>query len=264
MVVPQPLEHLQVELIDGIAVVRLHRPAVLNALNRALLGELSAVVSSLEADIQQRGSVRAVLITGSGEKAFAAGADVSEFTQLSADQTLSLSRSGQDLFARLEALPVPVLAAINGFALGGGLELALACHLRLAADTAKLGLPETKLGLLPGYGGTQRLTRLVGPAKAVELILTAEPVDATTAERLGIVNAVVPAAELFDRSLALLRLMTRHSRESLAAALEAIRTGVAGQDGFAIESRRFAEVLTTPNGREGVAAFLAKRKPNFQ
>ena len=253
-------QNLLVERIEGIAIIRLNRPAVLNALNRALLGELSALVVELEADA----SVRAVLLTGAGEKAFAAGADVSEFTTLTPDQTLAMSRSGQALFERIERMSVPVLAAINGFALGGGLELALCAHLRLAADTAKLGLPEAKLGLLPGYGGTQRLTRLVGPARAVELILTGEPVDAPTAERLGIVNAVVPAAELFDRSLALLRLMTRHSRESLAYCLEAIRAAASGADGYAVEARRFADIMISPNGREGVAAFLEKRKPSFR
>lgn len=252
-------ECLELEPRDGVLIIRLNRPQVLNALNRAMLAEIGTAIDHAGADA----SVRAVLITGSGEKAFAAGADITEFTGLSPDTSLAMSRSGQEIFRRIERLGKPVLAAVNGFALGGGLELALACHLRLASDTAKMGLPELKLGLIPGYGGTQRLTRLVGPAKATELILTGEPVDAVTAHQIGLVNGVAPLAGLLDRSLALLALMTRQSRESLAAALTAIRIGVEGEDGFLAEARLFSDVMASANGQEGVAAFLAKRKPNF-
>src|SRR6185437_3387252 len=192
-------ENLLLEISDGVAVLTLNRPKVLNALNAALLAELDAALDALAADL----SVRAIILTGAGEKAFAAGADIQELASLSADEGQMLAERGQSIFGKLERLGKPVIAAINGFALGGGCELALAASIRIAGEGARLGQPEVKLGLIPGYGGSQRLPRLVGKGAALKLLLTGEMIPAAEALRIGLVEEVVPAADLLPRAKSL-------------------------------------------------------------
>jgi enoyl-CoA hydratase len=248
--------------VDGpIATLTVDRPAVLNALDAQVLGELEEAIARLAADHALRG----VIVTGAGPKAFVAGADIQELTRLDGPGGYRAARRGQDVFRALERLPVPTVAAVNGYALGGGLELALACTMRMAAEGARLGLPEVGLGLIPGYGGTQRLARLVGTGRALELILTGEPVTAEEAHRLGIVNRVVPAAELLAAARTLLTTIASRGPLAVAAALEVVRSGVdASLDcGLELEAQAFGRLCSTADMREGTAAFLGKRKPSF-
>ncbi len=257
------LELLKYEVLDGgVAVVTVNRPDKLNALNAQVMRELGEVVSEIERD----SAVRGVIVTGSGEKAFVAGADIRELSQLTPVTGRDFAAAGQAVFGRLEALTKPVVAAVNGYALGGGCELALACHMRVASETARLGLPEVSLGILPGFGGTQRLVRLVGRGRALELILTGDPVDAAEAHRIGLVNRVVPAAELMAAAESLIRKIL--TRGPLAVGL-AIRATLQADDGalstgLAREADLFGLVCATQDFREGTAAFLEKRKPAFQ
>lgn len=253
-------ENLLVTVDDRIATLTVNRPDKLNALNRATIAELDAAVAALASDP----AVGGIIVTGAG-RAFVAGADIAELAALSPDEALALSRRGQAVFARLETSPKPVVAAVNGFALGGGCELAMACHLRLAADTARFGQPEVKLGLIPGYGGTARLPRLVGPGQAAQLLLTGEIIDAAEAARIGLVNRVVPAAELGDVARGLLRAMLANAPLALARLLEAVRgaTGAPGADAYGREADAFARLVATADFREGTAAFLEKRAPRF-
>ncbi len=252
---------VRLEITDRIATVTIDRPAVLNALNHAVLAELDQLLVRLGADP----GVGGIIVTGSGAKAFVAGADIQELDQLDAGGAYKASRFGQSVFARLDDMPKPSVAAINGYALGGGLELALACTLRVAADHAKLGQPEVVLATIPGYGGTQRLARLVGPGKAMEMILTGDPVDAATAERIGLVNKVVPAAELLPASIAILKTILARGPLAVAAALEVIRRGIDGPlaSGFELEAQAFGRLFSTRDLHEGMGAFLGKRKPAF-
>ncbi|BDG61061.1 enoyl-CoA hydratase-related protein [Caldinitratiruptor microaerophilus] len=245
---------------DGYAVVTLDHPPV-NALNAPLLTELEAVVAELEGDE----SVRAVIIHGAGEKAFAAGADITEFPRLSPDQAESLSRRGQAIFDRLSALPKPVIAAVHGYALGGGCELAMACDIRIAAESARLGQPEINLGILPGYGGTQRLPRLVGPSRALLMCLTGDPVSAAEALRIGLVDLVVPDAELLPRARELAAKLAGKAPVAARLIKRAVYGGLATTlaEGTALEARLFAEVFATADAREGVQAFLEKRAPRW-
>ncbi len=253
-------EHLGISVDDGIAVVTIDRPDALNALNGELLLELSTAFDLIEADV----GVRALVITGAG-RAFVAGADVGELTSLDdpfAGRETSLG--GQDVMNTLAALPFPTIAAINGFALGGGLELALACDLRVASKEAKLGLPEVGLGLIPGYGGTQRLPRLIGHGRALDLVLTGRHVPADEALLLGLVNRVVDDA--LEGALALARQTLRNAPVALGLAKEAMVRGldVTLPQGLEIEADLFGMVVTTDDMKEGTAAFLAKRKPTFE
>ncbi len=245
----------------GILTLTVNRPAKLNALNAATVGELHAAAAQALADP----AVRAVLLTGSGEKAFVAGADIAELAALTSAQAAGAAARGQAAFALFESSPKPTLAAVNGFALGGGCELAMACHLRVASDNARFGMPEVSLGLLPGYGGTQRLPRLVGRGKALELLLTADQVKADEALRLGLVNHVVPQAELLGFCRQLLGKMLRQGPVALGLVVECVNAGYApGQDGYAAEAAAFGRAFQTDDFREGTQAFVEKRPAVFK
>ncbi len=247
---------------DGvIAIITMNRPKALNALNSETLQELGA---ALEASLEPPETM-ALIITGAGEKAFIAGADISEFQGLeTAFEGREAALAGQDVMSSIAAMPIPTIAAINGFALGGGLELALACDLRVASSNAKMGLPEVGLGLIPGYGGTQRLPRLIGEARALDLILTARHVDAQEALSLGLVNRVADNALLEAEKLA--RSIIKNAPVAIGLAKEAVRRGLTGtlNDGLELEADLFGLVSSSKDMKEGVAAFLEKRKPEFQ
>jgi enoyl-CoA hydratase len=255
-------DNLLVEKKDGVAVVTVNRPKKLNALNARTIDELDAAFTALGSD----GEVKGVVVTGSGEKAFVAGADIQELAGLDADAGRSLSARGQRVLDRIEGLGKPVVAAVNGFALGGGCELALACHVRLASENASLGTPEVKLGLICGYGGTQRLPRLVGRGAALEILLTGERVGAEEALRLGLVSRVVPRERLLPEAEALVRKMTANGPLALRATLEAVYGGLDRPLGEAQEreARLFGELCASADAAEGTSAFLEKRPPRFQ
>lgn len=247
---------------DDIAVVTVNRPDKLNALNADTVDALDAAFRELESDR----SVRGIVITGAGEKAFVAGADIGELAKMGPLDGVQVSRRGQDAFARLERMPKPVLAAVNGFALGGGLELALACHLRIASPNAKFGLPEVKLGIIPGYGGTVRLPRIVGRGRALELILTGEMIDATEAHRIGLVNRVIAEGSVRDAAVELMRRITANGPVALALAIESVNhaENTASAEALRYESDLFGLLASTADMREGMAAFLEKRKAAFR
>jgi enoyl-CoA hydratase len=255
-------ENLLVDHDDGIAVVTVNRPKVLNALNAQTLGEMAHAFDALRDDAKVRG----VVITGSGEKAFIAGADINELAKMKALEAKSVAFYGQQVFARLEKMGKPTIAMVNGFALGGGCELALACTLRTAAKTAKLGLPEVSLGIIPGYGGTQRLARIAGPGIAREWILTGDMVTAEEAWRVGVINRLFEPAELRDGTLKLMRTILSRGPVAVRLALETISRGLnmTQQEGEVIETDMFGLASTTEDMREGMAAFLEKRKPAFR
>lgn len=249
---------------DGaIRVITIDRPDQLNALNKATIDELDHALSEAEADT----AVRVLVITGSGIKAFVAGADIKEFAHFSVEDGRKLSAEGHTkLFTHLERLNKPVIAAVNGFALGGGLELAMGCHFRVASETAKLGLPEVGLGVIPGYGGTQRLAQLVGKGKAMEMILLGSHGMITAAEALqwGLVNHVVPAEQLLSTTLELAGKIARNSPTALAAAIRAVNAGYEpGADGMEREIEEFGKCFGTADFKEGTSAFMEKRKANF-
>jgi enoyl-CoA hydratase len=252
-------ETLLCEIRDHVATVTLHRPKVLHALNAKVFDELEAVFVDLTEDAW----VRVILLTGSGDKAFAAGADLNEVLATNERTGEDLARRGQAVFRQIETCGKPVVALINGFALGGGCELGMACTMRIASETAKLGQPEVKLGLAPGYGGTQRLPRLVGQATALKMLLTGEPVGAAEALRLGLVDEVVPAGELMARGEALARTMAGLAPLAITGILEAVQRGgeMSLEDGLSVEAQIFGRLSGTEDKREGVAAFLEKRRP---
>lgn len=254
-------QHLQIQSGDGIAVVRVHRPEKLNALNGALIAEIERAFRALADDA----AVQAVVLTGSGEKAFVAGADIAELAKMDPIGGVRTSRQGQDAFRFIERMRKPVIAAINGFALGGGLELALACHLRIASDNAKFGLPEVKLGIIPGYGGTVRLPRLVGRGRALEMVLSGEMIDAQEAYRIGLVNRVHPQSELLAAARSLATAISANGPVALALALEAVDHGMNAtmEDAQLFESNLFGLLASTADMREGMTAFLEKRKARF-
>lgn len=239
----------------------INREEKLNALNKQTLAELhDAVTEALAAD-----TIRGIVLTGAGEKAFVAGADISEFANFDAAQGRALAYEGQtNVFDLIHAAAKPIIAAINGYALGGGLELALACHIRVAVASAKLGLPETSLGLIPGYGGTQRLTHLVGRGRALEMILTGDMISATDALEYGLVNHVVEQAELFTKVEGILQRIASRSRSAVSAAIKAINASLGSVKlGFETEINLFGQCFGSPDFKEGVSAFLERRKPNF-
>jgi enoyl-CoA hydratase len=246
---------------NKIAQVTINRPNKLNALNSATIHELSDAFEDLEDDED----VNVIVLTGSGEKAFVAGADISEFAHFSVDEGGALARKGQEmLFNLIENLSTPVIAAINGFALGGGLELAMACHFRIASDNAKMGLPEVSLGVIPGYGGTQRLPQLVGKGKAMEMIMTATMIPADEALNCGLVNHVTTQEELLPLAEKIAGKILRNSSVAISAAIRAVNANFEdGVNGFDIEIEEFGECFGTNDFKEGTTAFLEKRKPNF-
>jgi enoyl-CoA hydratase len=255
---------LLTDLTDHIFTITINRPDKLNAINRTVMGELDEVVSEVYANKEIRGA----LLTGAGPKAFVAGADISEFLGLSREQGQTLSAKGHGIFMRIENSPKPILAAVNGFALGGGCELAMACHFRLCSPNARFGQPEVNLGLIPGYGGTQRLPQLVGKARALELMLTGAMIDAQEALRLGLVNHVVPQEELLARTKEILALILDKAPIAVAKIIECVNgteggaTGIC--NGFVREQEAFGECFGTEDMKEGAKAFLEKRKPVFK
>jgi enoyl-CoA hydratase len=253
---------IRVETHEGIRTLTVDRPEKLNALNAAVLEMLDVRL----AEAQNETDLRCVIVTGAGDKAFIAGADIGELSRLTPLDGREHARRGQALLDRIENLPFPSIAAINGFAYGGGLELALACTLRVASENARMGLPETSLGILPGYGGTQRLARLLGKAKAAELVLTAEKgITAAEALRLGLVNRVVPAGQALASALGLAQTIAKNGPIACRYALEAIRRGVEMPlaEGLAYEATLFGLCASTEDMKEGMKAFLEKRAANF-
>lgn len=252
---------LLIDDADGVRTIRVNRPDKLNALNAATLDALDAAFSNAETDA----SVRVVVLTGSGPKAFVAGADISEMNTLTPVQGRDFSLRGTRMMRRVEKLTKPVIAMVNGFAFGGGLELAMCCHLRIAADTAKMGQPEINLGLIPGFGGSQRLLRLVGRAATLELCLTGAPVTAERALQLGIVNRVIPAAELEAETMNLAAQLANAAPLALRGMLDCVNIGgeCGIEEGLEYESAQFGLVFSTDDMREGTSAFLEKRKAAF-
>jgi enoyl-CoA hydratase len=254
-------ENILVSQENGLAIITINRPKKLNALNKATVEELHNAFESLE----NSDSVKVIVITGSGEKAFVAGADISEFAHFSVENGGRLAAKGQEmLFNFVENLSTPVLAAVNGFALGGGLELAMACHFRIASDNAKMGLPEVSLGVIPGYGGTQRLPQLVGKGKAMELIMTAGMISADEAKELGLVNYVTSLEELLPLAEKLASKIMRNSSVAISAAIKAVNANFEdGTNGFEVEISEFGNCFGTQDFKEGTTAFLEKRKADF-
>ncbi|MGH7503853.1 MAG: enoyl-CoA hydratase-related protein [Longimicrobiales bacterium] len=255
-------QYLDVSIADAIALVRINRPDKLNALNAGLIDEMDRTFIALRDDA----TVRGLLLTGAGEKAFVAGADIAELSRMGPIDGIAVSRRGQRAFRTLETMPKPVIAAVNGFALGGGLELALACHLRTASSRARFGLPEVKLGIIPGYGGTVRLPRLVGRGRALELILTGEMIDAREALRIGLINRVHEPDALLDETRTLLGKIIANGPIALALALESVdhAAGTHIDDALRFESDLFGLLASTEDMREGMKAFLEKRAPAFR
>jgi enoyl-CoA hydratase len=254
-------QNLLVEIKNRIAVVKINRPDKLNALNSATMNELKNVFTGLDKDE----SVYVVILTGSGEKAFVAGADISELNKLDTISGKEFSEKGQEVFDIIENLSKPVIAAVNGFALGGGCEIALACHIRLASVNAKFGQPEVNLGIIPGYGGTQRLTRLINSGRAVEYILTGDMINADEAYRLGLVNHVYPQDELMDKAFELAMKIIAKGQTSVRLAIKAVNIvdEVSCKEGQNFEASLFAICCGTEDFKEGTSAFLEKRKPEF-
>jgi len=252
---------LAFDVRDRVAFITVNRPDKLNALNDETIAELGDAFELVE----RRDDVGGVILTGAGAKAFVAGADIAELAQQGPLDGRARARHGQAVFTRIEQSGKPVIAAINGFALGGGCELAMACHIRIASDNAKLGLPEVKLGIGPGYGGTQRLPRLVGKGRALELILTGEMIDAAEAHRIGLVNKVVPQPELLGEAERMLRLILSRGPVAVALCIAAVNRGLDGslEEGMALEADHFGLLAATADMREGMAAFLEKRAAQF-
>ena len=253
--------NLLFEVKDAVALVTVNRPEKLNPLNRETVQSLRRCFDDIAADA----AIKAVILTGAGEKSFVAGADINELEGLSAAQGRAWALEGQQAFAAIENLPKPVIAAINGYALGGGLELAMACHIRIASPNARLGQPEVKLGIVPGYGGTQRLPRLVGKGRALEMILTGEPVTAEEAYRIGLVNRVVAAEELLATAHQIAARILTNGPVAVALCLDAVHRGMEMplQEALAWEAAQFGLSCATEDIREGTRAFLEKRKAQF-
>jgi len=253
-------QNLIAEVRERILYVTINREKALNALNKDTLTELADVIDFAG----KTEEVRGVILTGAGEKAFVAGADIKEFSDYSGNQGAELARTGhENVFNAIENSSKPFIAAINGFALGGGLELAMACHIRIAADNAKLGLPEVTLGLIPGYGGTQRLTQLVGKGKAIEMIISANMVTAAEAEKIGLVNYVVPQTNLISKAEELLNVVKLRAPLAVAAAIKSVIASLNEEDGYLTEIEEFGKCFDTEDFKEGVSAFIEKRKANF-
>ena len=250
-----------VEQAGAIAIVTINRETKLNALNGQTLQELAQALDLLE----KNETVRGIILTGAGEKAFVAGADIAEFAGISVEEAKKMAENGHfRIMGRIESFSKPIIAAVNGFALGGGLELAMACHIRIASDNAKFGLPEVSLGIIPGYGGTQRLPQLVGRGKALEMIMTGDMIDAADALQWGLVNRVVPSSALMDTCRSLLEKMFTRSRQALSKAIQAVQAGLKDpREGQQQEIELFGQSFGTEDCKEGVQAFLERRKPNF-
>lgn len=253
------MQHLTIETGDDrIAVLTINRPDKLNALNSEVLDEIDEAFSHLK----QNGAVKAVIVTGAGDKAFAAGADIKELSHLDSESGKKVSQKGQDIFNKIENFPKPVIAVVNGYALGGGAELAMACHLRIATENAVFGLPEVGLGLIPGYGGTQRLPKLIGRGKAMELILTGDQLSAGEASDFGLVNKKVADGDAVAEARNILTTILKNSPLAVSKAITAINASLT-PGGYAKEAELFGELFETGDFKEGTSAFLEKRDPNF-
>jgi len=253
--------NILLEIDDKLAYITINRPKKLNALNKETIAELHEAFAELDLN----DTIRVIILTGSGDKAFVAGADISEFADFDVANGAKLSKQGHEtLYDFIENLSTPVIAAINGFALGGGLELAMACHFRVASDNAKMGLPEVSLGVIPGYGGTQRLPQLVGKGKAMEMIMTASMITASDAQENGLVNYVVSQDELIPLCEKLAKRISFNSGTAISAAIKAVNANFKdGINGFDVEVEQFGNCFGTDDFEEGTTAFLEKRKPNF-
>ena len=251
---------LLTQLENGIFTVTINRPDKLNALNKDVFNDLDEMLHHVQSNHQ----IKSVIITGAGNKAFVAGADISEFGNLSIEEGKKLAKRGQDIFNRIENNNKPIIAAVNGFALGGGCELAMACHFRIASENAKFGQPEVNLGLIPGYGGTQRLTQLIGKGRSIELLISANIIDAATALQYGLVNYVVPQDELLNKAKTLLENINTKAPLAVAACIKAANTvWNENKNGFDEEIELFGNCFGTEDMKEGSSAFLEKRKAIF-
>jgi enoyl-CoA hydratase len=251
---------------NGICTITINRPDKLNALNKQVFTDLDAAID----EVYNNAEIKSAIITGAGPKAFVAGADITEFMGLNKEEAMALAKRGQDVFFKIENSKKPIVAAVNGFALGGGCELAMACHFRLCSENAKFGQPEVNLGLIPGYGGTQRLTQLVGKGKSMELQMTAHLADAVEALQLGLVNHVTTAENLLEKTTAILNIVMSKAPVAIGKIIECINIAVVsdsaftnGKTGFDKEVQSFGECFVTEDMKEGTAAFLEKRKANF-
>ncbi|HKJ46056.1 MAG TPA: enoyl-CoA hydratase-related protein [Balneolales bacterium] len=253
-------ETLLLDVENNVAILTINRPKKLNALNNQVLDELDAAID----DIAKRDDVRGVIITGSGDRAFVAGADIAELEQLNEKTGREASRKGQEIFSKIENLAKPVIAVVNGYALGGGCELAMACHLRVATQNAKFGLPEVGLGLIPGYGGTQRLTRLIGKGRALEMILTANHVNADLALAMGLVNRLAADGQGMKEANELISVILGKGPVAIKQAIQSVHAAYGDPDkGFKREAELFGELFNTEDFKEGTSAFMNKRSPNF-
>lgn len=251
---------LLTSLDTGILIITINRPDKLNALNKTVLDELNNALD----DVQANAEIKSVIITGAGPKAFVAGADISEFNGLTKKEAMALAKRGQDTFFRIENSSKPIVAAVNGFALGGGCELAMSCHFRVASENAKFGQPEVNLGLIPGYGGTQRLVQLIGKGKAMELLMSAHMIDANEAKLLGLVNYVTTPETLLDHTKKILTIINSKAPLAVAGCIKAANSVFdESRDGYAVEIEEFGNAFATEDMKEGTTAFLEKRKANF-
>jgi enoyl-CoA hydratase len=251
---------LLTSLENGIFIVTVNRPDKLNALNKDVMSDLDAVIN----EIENNSDIKAIIITGAGQKAFVAGADISEFVGLSNKEGKALAKRGQDIFFRIENCTKPIVAAVNGFALGGGCELAMACHFRVASDNAKFGQPEVNLGLIPGYGGTQRLVQLIGKGRALELLMTGNMIDASIALEYGLVNHVVPQDDLLPKAKMILEQIIAKAPLAIGKCIVAANAVFSNENGYDIELKSFGDCFNTNDMKEGTTAFLEKRKPLFK
>jgi len=252
---------LLTSLENGIFTITINRPDKLNALNKDVMTDLLTVMTE---EVETNGDIKAVIITGSGSKSFVAGADISEFLGLGSGEGMDLARRGQEIFFRIEHCSKPVIAAVNGFALGGGCELAMACHFRIASENAKFGQPEVNLGLIPGYGGTQRLVQLIGKGRALELLMTGNVIDAPTALQYGLVNHVVPQEELISKAVSILQTILTKAPLAISRCITAANAVYDHtKNGYEVELEAFGDCFDTDDMKEGTAAFLEKRKANF-
>lgn len=256
---------LLTDLSEGIFTITINRPDKLNALNKVVMDELNDVIDV----IYKNDKIKSAIITGTGNKAFVAGADISEFQDLNKEQGMDMAKKGQDIFFKIENSPKPIIAAVNGFALGGGCELAMSCHFRIASENAKFGQPEVNLGLIPGYGGTQRLTQLIGKGRAIELLITANMIDANTALQYGLVNYVVAQEELLNKAKSILKVINSKAPLAVASCIKCANvvgqeTNNGGYGGYATELSEFGKCFNSNDVKEGISAFLEKRKADFK
>jgi enoyl-CoA hydratase len=255
-----PYQTLLTEITDGILIITINREEKLNSLNKYVIADLEKAIDNFISDSNLVGCI----ITGKGNKAFVAGADITEFQDMDVSAGKVLAKRGHDVFNKIENSPKPIIAAVNGFALGGGCELAMACHLRIASENAKFGQPEVKLGIIPGYGGTQRLVQLIGKGKALELLMTADTIDAHEAQKLGLTNQVVQTVELIDACKAMIKKITTWAPIAIAKVVECVQAHFTdGIDGFNTEIEKFGECVATEDFKEGASAFIEKRKAKF-